>query len=179
MTARVIPTTYAGTRFRSRLEARWAVFFDLLGIYWEYEPEAYLLADGRGYAPDFLLPRFNGGVVAEVKPEGDAFDKAWALARDGHGIWLCEGPPGFRAYTFAQGDDGEVERWTVLPLYDQALGEDRFFYVQDPSEVHYLSAGADRIVAAALIASRQSFWEPGSPVLVSRHTDLPMEIRTL
>lgn len=32
------PTTYKGFRFRSKLEARWAVFFDLAGISWEYEP---------------------------------------------------------------------------------------------------------------------------------------------
>lgn len=34
-----IETRYAGCRFRSRLEARWAVFFDALKIEWEYEPE--------------------------------------------------------------------------------------------------------------------------------------------
>lgn len=30
-----IETKYKGYRFRSRLEARWAVFFDALGISWE------------------------------------------------------------------------------------------------------------------------------------------------
>lgn len=34
-----IETVYKGYRFRSRLEARWAVFFDAQGIEWEYEPE--------------------------------------------------------------------------------------------------------------------------------------------
>jgi hypothetical protein len=29
-----IPTRYKGYHFRSRLEARWAVFFDALGIKW-------------------------------------------------------------------------------------------------------------------------------------------------
>jgi hypothetical protein len=33
-----IVTEYAGARFRSRLEARWAAFFDLCGWRWEYEP---------------------------------------------------------------------------------------------------------------------------------------------
>ena len=36
-----IPTRYKGYHFRSRLEARWAVFFDYLGLDWEYEPEGY------------------------------------------------------------------------------------------------------------------------------------------
>lgn len=54
MTIRPIETRYAGFRFRSRLEARWAVFFDTLGIKWEYEPQGYML-DGKPYLPDFKL----------------------------------------------------------------------------------------------------------------------------
>lgn len=50
-----IPTTYAGVTFRSRTEARWAVFFDQLDIPWDYEPEGYQLKAGW-YAPDFWLP---------------------------------------------------------------------------------------------------------------------------
>ncbi len=38
---KAIETRYAGCRFRSRLEARWAVFFDALGIPWEYEPQGF------------------------------------------------------------------------------------------------------------------------------------------
>ena len=30
------PTTYAGVRFRSQLEATWAAFFDVAGMPWEY-----------------------------------------------------------------------------------------------------------------------------------------------
>lgn len=48
--ARGIPTTYRQTRFRSRLEARWAAFFDLIGWRWTYEP-----FDTDGWIPDFLL----------------------------------------------------------------------------------------------------------------------------
>lgn len=77
---KAIETSYGGYRFRSRLEARWAVFFDALGITWEYEPEGYVLSDGTCYLPDFWLPgllwRANGGwgdfdkrgMFAEVKP---------------------------------------------------------------------------------------------------------------
>jgi hypothetical protein len=52
---KAIETVYSGYRFRSRLEARWAVFFDALGIRWEYEKEGYDL-DGLYYLPDFWLP---------------------------------------------------------------------------------------------------------------------------
>lgn len=61
---RGIPTQYKGVRFRSRLEARWAVLFDSLGWPWAYEP-----TDLSWYIPDFVL-RFDAGPIAvEVKPE--------------------------------------------------------------------------------------------------------------
>jgi hypothetical protein len=51
---KAIPTHYRGYHFRSRLEARWAVFFDALGLKWEYEPEGFELPSGR-YLPDFFV----------------------------------------------------------------------------------------------------------------------------
>jgi hypothetical protein len=63
-----IPTEYAGIRFRSRLEATWAAFFDLLGWSWEYEP-----FDLAGYIPDFVISaggnRRPSQILVEVKPE--------------------------------------------------------------------------------------------------------------
>ena len=57
-----IETQYKGYRFRSRLEARWAVFFDALGLNWEYEKEGYVLEDGTKYLPDFWFNlAFDGG----------------------------------------------------------------------------------------------------------------------
>lgn len=50
-----IQTEYRGYLFRSRLEARWAVFFDACGVDWEYEPEGYDLGNGIHYLLDFLL----------------------------------------------------------------------------------------------------------------------------
>lgn len=50
-----IETPYNGYRFRSRLEARWAVFFDTLGVEYEYEPEGFELGGGIRYLPDFRL----------------------------------------------------------------------------------------------------------------------------
>jgi hypothetical protein len=59
-----IPTVYRGRRYRSRLEARWAAFFDRLGLIHEYEP--YDL--GR-WSPDFLIRGQSGrSVLVEVKP---------------------------------------------------------------------------------------------------------------
>lgn len=72
MNHQAIETRYAGCHFRSRLEARWAVFFDHLGIRWEYEPQGFdcywrlALEDATfPYLPDFWLPDKNMWV--EVK----------------------------------------------------------------------------------------------------------------
>jgi hypothetical protein len=94
-------TVYQGYRFRSRLEARWAVFFDALGIAWEYEPEGFTLSDGTRYLPDFWLPTFDGGMWAEVKPTGGDFQKARQFSQESHqSMWLCEGTPTFKAYGY-------------------------------------------------------------------------------
>lgn len=75
MTIKAIQTEYKGYNFRSRLEARWAVFFDALGLQWEYEPEGFDLGDGVYYLPDFRLlgTDTNGDEIDfwfDVKPEG-------------------------------------------------------------------------------------------------------------
>jgi len=63
---KAIETEYKGYRFRSRLEARWAVFFDAARILYEYEPEGFELDDGTKYLPDFYLPEFE--LYVEIKP---------------------------------------------------------------------------------------------------------------
>lgn len=65
MSLHAIETRYRGYRFRSRLEARWAVFLDAAGIAWEYEAEGFNL-NGTYYLPDFWLPRSKAFV--EIKP---------------------------------------------------------------------------------------------------------------
>lgn len=61
-----IPTLYNGIKYRSRLEARWAVFFDTLNIKHRYEFEGFKLYDGEYYLPDFYLPEY--AIYCEVKP---------------------------------------------------------------------------------------------------------------
>lgn len=78
---RAIETSYQGYRFRSRLEARWAVFLDSLGIEYWYEHEGCPLATGRGYLPDFYLPAL--GCWIEVKgpePTEEEKMKAYMLS---------------------------------------------------------------------------------------------------
>ncbi|MGX1156187.1 hypothetical protein [Streptomyces albogriseolus] len=64
MAIRAIETRYAGCRFRSRLEARWAVLFDALGIEWNYERQGFETQHGW-YLPDFWLPEAKAWI--EVK----------------------------------------------------------------------------------------------------------------
>ena len=61
---KAIPTSYKGTQFRSRLEARYAKALDGYGVKWVYEVEGYEY-DGVRYLPDFYLPAMN--VLLEVK----------------------------------------------------------------------------------------------------------------
>lgn len=102
---KAIETSYKGYRFRSRLEARWAVFFDALGIKWEYEKEGYRLwSDDRrewiNYLPDFCLYNIKCPELKcyiEVKPSQVSEDeeiKARALARASNvTIVIVQGDP--------------------------------------------------------------------------------------
>lgn len=131
-----IETKYAGCLFRSRLEARWAVYFDTLGIHWEYEMEGYQLPSGW-YLPDFWLPQVK--VFAEVKYAGGfdavALRKCKELAEirmlpcgipDGPTCLLLDGTPAFRGYEMA-GCPGNV-----FVLSNRYLHEGRFWV--DPFE---------------------------------------------
>lgn len=63
---KAIETEYKGYKFRSRLEARWAVLFDQLDIRYEYEPTGFEMRNKTRYLPDFYLPDFD--LYGEVKP---------------------------------------------------------------------------------------------------------------
>lgn len=71
--AKAIETKYKGYKFRSRLEARWAVYLDAIGWEWLYEPEGFDL-DGIRYLPDFLISGMSDQgnlwkLWLEIKPE--------------------------------------------------------------------------------------------------------------
>lgn len=107
---KAIETRYKGYRFRSRLEARWAVFFDALGVPWEYEKEGYELPSGR-YLPDFWLPRER--VWLEIKPNTPSDDeqrKCGDLAiQSGSSVILLCGSPHTKYIPGWYGDVAEFE----------------------------------------------------------------------
>lgn len=82
---KAIETEYNGYRFRSRLEARWAVFFDAAGLKYQYEPDGFEVkwsdAEIYRYLPDFYLPDFD--VWVEIKPNKQK------LLEDADKITMC------------------------------------------------------------------------------------------
>ena len=138
---KAIETRYKGYRFRSRLEARWAVFFDACGYQWEYEPEGFDLPCGTHYLPDFKIfgEDYNGDYNVfwiEVKPSENgltdakvsAFRQAlWAEVQgpyyenrtcQGYGDFIVlDGPPANKAYygTFCFAGHGG-RQWLMEPI---------------------------------------------------------------
>ena len=82
-----IETVYNGYRFRSRLEARWAVFFDSLGIKYVYEPEG-LCIDGKHYLPDFFLPESKQFFEVKGVMSDDSKDKIESLISAGYSVTI-------------------------------------------------------------------------------------------
>lgn len=91
-----IETVWNGYRFRSRTEARWAVFFTHLNMPFEYEKEGFRLEDGTFYLPDFWLPDLS--MWLEIKgapPSDDEITKAELLCSgNGNPVGIFHGLPG-------------------------------------------------------------------------------------
>ena len=99
MEYKAIDTIYKGYKFRSRLEARWALFFDEMEIKYEYEKEGFDLGTVGWYLPDFWLPEFQ--IWVEIKPELDErkdYENARLKCRalqyaTTYPVMLCKGQP--------------------------------------------------------------------------------------
>lgn len=116
---KAIQTRYKGYNFRSRLEARWAVFFDALGIKWEYEPEGFELPNGERYLPDFKIQvpcdfeqppkmRWNWVEIKAITPTSDELMRMHLLVK---GQYLGHFEDGGMGFLFA-GDPLECETFT-------------------------------------------------------------------
>lgn len=86
-TIKPIETRYGGYHFRSRLEARWAVFFDQLkesqpwtkSLDWTFEAQGFELPSGW-YLPDFHFS--NSELLIEVKPRTAAVEMDGPAGRE-------------------------------------------------------------------------------------------------
>jgi hypothetical protein len=116
-----IQTSYQGYLFRSRLEARWAVFFDALGLRWEYEPEGFDLGKYGWYLPDFRV-EYPGRDSSEryfqwFEVKGDLlsvsdaeWDKMLAFS-DAEWLIVLDGVPDSRMYCPPLELIGGTEKW--------------------------------------------------------------------
>jgi hypothetical protein len=161
---RAIPTFYRNYRFRSRLEARWGVYWDALGVEWDYEPEGYDL-DGTRYLPDFWLKSVQ--MWAEIKavpftPEEKR--KCAVLARlSRHPVLMLDGLPEWREYlAFQLGHEGDELFQVGYHLSDEYVQtEQRFFWM--PSG---LEEPSERVLAAVAAAKQARFEHGEAPSLV-------------
>lgn len=113
---KAIETSYKGYRFRSRLEAKWAVFFDALGVKWDYEPEGFEFGGGVRYLPDFWLPGL--GIWVEVKPPGGLSDSDAAKVL---GLSYAADAPVYVTHG-APGDLGELH-YVVASMMESELSD--------------------------------------------------------
>lgn len=88
MTKRIpaIKTEYRGIVFRSKLEAKYARAFDILGIAWTYEERNFMFDDGTCYAPDFYMPEIDTFFKVKGVLDGESERKVKSLARIGNRV---------------------------------------------------------------------------------------------
>jgi hypothetical protein len=96
MNIAAIPTRYGDVMFRSRLEARYACWFDQCGVAWAYEP-----FDLDGYIPDFAI---GGTALVEVKPALQVDDLEAAANK----VWASGWMDGTAPYAVAVGASPNV-----------------------------------------------------------------------
>lgn len=182
MSIKAIETVYNGYRFRSRLEARWAVFFDALNIHYEYEPEGFELGKksqflyvspeeedtelGR-YLPDFWLPQVEMWAEVKARPFTSLeHEKCEALAKgSGYACLMLDGPPATRnywAYECGYGAENEYEEADYLLSVGRYWENEGRFYSHtglSPFEVQDFYYQIDD--CPGVLAARQARFEHG------------------
>ena len=108
MEIKAIETRYNGYKFRSRVEARWAVFMDTLGVKYEYEKEGFDLGEFGYYLPDFWLPEHQcwveiKGAEPTSKEQGLCHELAQAVKNDVVLLFGQPYPDEFTVYIYRPG----------------------------------------------------------------------------
>lgn len=178
MTNSGIKTKYNHLMFRSRLEAQWAVFFDLLEWQWEYEP-----FDLDGWVPDFVI-RGATNVLVEVKPVHGENDPLMAETRKKIeaantpletlicSYFLPDANEGIANHDLGIGwlDDTS---WAVCPFQDSMpigffhpLGSFRNRITGDYDGDHYASPADEKLVRKLWAQAKNVVqWKPANPML--------------
>lgn len=124
MTIQAIETRYRGYRFRSRLEARWAVFFDKMGYLWEYEPQGFDLGGALGnYLPDFYIRDLNAWIEVKGEHLYQEMMKEYSLfyfaGKINKNCWRHSLVPGLRG-SLCMRDN--IEDWPILRIGGRMSG---------------------------------------------------------
>lgn len=124
-------TLYKGRRFRSHIEARWAVYFDALGLLWEYEKTEFDFGLGYVYRPDFWLQdvRMWAAVTDDRMPAAEE-DLCRALVRrTGFPCLKLEGVPEVRHYYAFELFEGRIDLMDYLltNFHGYPKSEHRFY----------------------------------------------------
>jgi hypothetical protein len=161
-----IETKWKGWRFRSRTEARWAVFLEAAGVHFEYEPEGVILPSGP-YLPDFRMRGFSipkeaeeQDVWLEVKgqdPTNEELKKCSELASaSGCPVLLAIGAPNFMQQIILLDDD--------ISTFEKEVGSSR---------------GTDWRIFLSHFVGRLAFMNVGGPgddtIVVARGPRQPSE----
>ena len=120
---KAIPTWYAGTYFKSRLEAKWAVYFDYIKLSWIYEHEGFETPHGW-YLPDFYFPDIK--LFAEVKPTKFTPEQLGKCFHLSAACVLLSGAPAWKNYPIAREDE-----W--CDLYSSAYKKRLWIEFDEPS----------------------------------------------
>lgn len=175
MTMKAIETKYKGYRFRSRLEARWAVFFDTLGIEWEYEKEGYDLGEAGWYLPDFWLPEQKCWV--EIKgqyPDKKEIAKIGKLWTPDAVAYCAIGQP------YIEKKLSIVSSYEIYPVDDRGVHESNHAFILCPScnnvdvvsinNERYYCNGCDLGPRPVPVAYGLSFWK-GDVIIEDKSSD--------
>jgi len=180
-----MPTWHGGIQFRSRLEARHALFFDELHLKWEYETQGFA-SDGQPYLPDFAVFAATGTIWIEIKPSWDADPdgiekfRRFAIQRPMPSrAALLVGPPSATATALVIGgsidaddpalgpweDDSQTWRWCPAGqhfdlaqpgMFGSRLVEDGCEHIRD-------NDGELKIIRAATVANSAKFLKGPDP----------------
>jgi hypothetical protein len=124
-----IETKYKGILFRSRLEARWALFFDKIRVPYQYEAEGYDL-NGDWYLPDFWIPQQDYFIeIKGAEPTLEEQCKAALLAQlSGKRVFIFGPLPTIATYGQMGAVGGE---WDSLALFPEGAGDSGYLWCLD------------------------------------------------
>lgn len=159
-----IPTEYSGYLFRSRLEARWAFYFDRSSIAWDYEPEGFRIDSKTKYLPDFWLPEQKCFVEIKpnVNPARKEVAKCKAVSTKYKMVLICGDPLEHRAMVYVDGDRSAcvakraMKDWLRIDL------------IKGDPEIHFIEPGERSSTHKQAAEARRIRFEHGETPVVKK-----------